>query len=180
METVIALPLYLLLIGGVMWEGQLIYDKQKMVMADRYAAWNLGNRWRSPEWNGDPDVAGLKLSTEIQQKFFPDRSLDGITLFTPSMPPESGWIWQSSAGMQVTAYMPVWALGPIYAGVLAYQASPPETNAVLTGRDLPDSSGDYIGHVILMRTDNPDPRASSVSVNDSTINELQLSEAYQY
>ncbi len=44
METVIAIPLYIVLIGGMFWLGDLLLAKHKLVTADRYAAWNAGNR----------------------------------------------------------------------------------------------------------------------------------------
>jgi len=46
METVIVIPLFIVLIGGTFWLGDLILAKQKLVVADRYAAWNAGNRHR--------------------------------------------------------------------------------------------------------------------------------------
>ena len=180
METVIALPLYLLLIGGIMWEGQLIFDKQKMVVADRYAAWNLGNRWRSAEWNGNPDIAGNKIASEIQG-FFYGRDLDEIKVTIPSMPPMNGWVLQASAGMGLTAHMPEWTEGFISAGVISYGAVAPETNATITGRDTKNLSGIYLGHTVFMRAAiNPDPRTNSITPNDPDISKLDIPATYKY
>ncbi len=44
METVIAIPLFLVLIGGMFWLGELMLAKHKLVASDRFAAWNAGNR----------------------------------------------------------------------------------------------------------------------------------------
>lgn len=179
METVIVLPLFLVLLGGIMWIGQLIFDKQKMVVADRYAAWNLGNRWRATEWKNNPDSAGAKITTEIQD-FFYGRSLDEIKVFTPKLSSVNGWIWQASAGMQVTAHMPDWTKGLLYSGVIAFNANPLETDAALTGRDVKNSSGMYIGHSVFMRTDNHDSRTSSITPDDPNIDKLKLPTTYHF
>ncbi len=44
METVLAIPLFLVLIGGIFWLGELMLAKHQLTAADRFAAWNAGNR----------------------------------------------------------------------------------------------------------------------------------------
>jgi len=46
METVLAMPLLLVLLGGVMWLGQLQINRARLAVADRYIAWNVANRHR--------------------------------------------------------------------------------------------------------------------------------------
>ena len=63
MELVIAIPLFVVLLGGTMWVGDIILAKQKLAIADRFAAWSGGNRHR-------PDKASIK--DDIQKLFFPN------------------------------------------------------------------------------------------------------------
>jgi len=168
LETVIAIPLYLLLIGATMWIGQLIYDKQNMVIADRYAAWNVGNRW-----NTDMDItAGV-------QSFFPDKTHDDVTVIVPTTQPGNGWYQEAVAGMSLTATMPSWTAGWIYSAVISYGADSPPASVGVTGRDNRDSSGDYCGHVVLMRSPGADPRTNAVAPDDSNIS-FDLTPIYDF
>ncbi|MEI8039860.1 MAG: hypothetical protein WCL11_00540 [Verrucomicrobiota bacterium] len=169
METIIALPLLFLLIGGAMWEGQLIYDKQKMVIADRYLAWNWGNRWSQ-----DKNVS------EAVQKFFPDKEHDAVTVVIPGNGHVAGWTQEARAGMSITATMPVWTRGWFDAEAVAYQDSTPPRSVVLHGRDLGGASGEYRGHIVIMRTGNPDTRTDPVTPEDNSINRLGLSKLYDF
>ncbi|MFA4943445.1 MAG: TadE/TadG family type IV pilus assembly protein [Lentisphaeria bacterium] len=64
LETVIAIPLFIVLIGGTFWLGELILAKQKLVGADRFAAWRAGNRHAS---GGAGSAKGV-----LQQQLFPE------------------------------------------------------------------------------------------------------------
>jgi hypothetical protein len=44
LEAVIALPIYMTLIGGIQWMGEVTLVRQKAHIAERYIAWNQGNR----------------------------------------------------------------------------------------------------------------------------------------
>ncbi len=44
MELVISMALFIVMLGIIMWLGDLVLVKCKLVTADRYAAWNAGNR----------------------------------------------------------------------------------------------------------------------------------------
>jgi ribosomal protein S17E len=179
METVIVLPLFLVLLGGIQWIGQLIYDKQRMVVVDRYVAWNMGNHWRAQdEWKGNAQAAGLKLTGEAQD-FFPNKQLDEIKVFTPNTVSINGWVWQSSAGMQITAHMPDWTRG-LLTMKLGTNFSVVETNVALTGRNVKNAVGTYIGHVVYMKSGNSNERTNPVSANQNDLGKLELKNIYKF
>ncbi len=65
METVLAIPVLLTLLGGVMWIGQLQLNRSRLLAADRYVVWNAANRHRS----GVPDAGtAATLRNDLQQQ----------------------------------------------------------------------------------------------------------------
>ncbi len=62
METVLAIPLFLVLIGGIFWLGELMLAKHQLAAADRFAAWNAGNRHTNDA--GD-------IQAKLQDEVFP-------------------------------------------------------------------------------------------------------------
>lgn len=48
METVLVLPVLMVLLGGVMWLGQLQLNRARLLAADRFTSWNLANRHQQP------------------------------------------------------------------------------------------------------------------------------------
>lgn len=161
LETVIAIPLFMTLIGGMLWIGDLVFAKQRLVIADRYAAWNTGNRYRQ--------VGGALIRQEIQDNFFsgdPDKTVE---VDAPNAPPTRWW-YEVYGGVDLDMTMPVWIQGWMAVGddVLNPNGSstafqPP----VITnhGRDIgPGPSGKYEGHVVLMRSGKDGTR-----MNDSPI-----------
>lgn len=71
MEAVIAIPLFLVLIGGTFWIGELILAKQKLVGSDRFAAWNAGNRHAG-------GTGGIRPA--LQQQLFPEHKVGSQNL----------------------------------------------------------------------------------------------------
>ena len=138
LETVIAIPLFMVLIGGTMWIGDLILAKQRLVIADRYAAWNVGNRHRTT-----PD-----LEQEIQKKFF-----SGVVDFQDVHPMTVAggsvqrWWHFAWANVPMTVSMPVWTRGWLSASVV-WDETIPEEQHQLYGRDIAETEH----HVVVMRS----------------------------
>jgi len=64
MEFLLVIPVFLTLLGGLIWVGDLSLTRQKNMIAERYAAYNLANRYRAV------DVASLQI--EITERLFQD------------------------------------------------------------------------------------------------------------
>lgn len=158
LETVIVIPLYLLLIGGMLWVGDLILAKQRLVVADRYMAWNIGNRHRNIQ-NIEPIIQ------EVQAGFFPTgRYLNYAQINMPAdnLPGAGGWWWRGCATVDLLFNMPVWTRGWL-AAPEAFYSSPAQAGGagvlpgtiVMKGRDLdPARTGDH--HVVVMRSGGSD------------------------
>ena len=161
LETVIVIPLFMLLIGGIMWVGQLIYDKQKLVIADRYVAWNVGNRWNPGFGSGDMQGA-------VQQKFFPDAVHDQVVVLSPVLGTVNRWWWEGFAGVNLNVTIPPWTLGWFAADAAINGRGTPASPVALQGRDVVSSSGNYEGHVVIMRSDwTGSTRYGSANVNQN-------------
>lgn len=155
LESVIAIPLYLLLIGGIMWIGQLIYDKQKLVISDRYVAWNAGNRHQS-------------TLGDAQRQFFDTGGYDKVNSPASNKWGQGNW-WHFVYGeVSLEAKMPPWTRGPMMA------------DAIMKGRKfwLPEKTQPYYGrlsldgtkaggHSVVMRRDKypSDTRDETPGVN---------------
>lgn len=161
METVIAIPLFMLLIGGTIWIGQLSYDKQKLVITDRYVAWNVGDR----------HPLGAE-TMNVQDRFFGGSQTEKVTVETT---PGSAnrWGQESWGGVDLEVKTPPWTFGFLLAGQgSSGGGSAAETQVpLLRGRDIPDwrnpDTGElrYRGHVVLMRSGQNGVRESGVSAN---------------
>jgi len=104
METVLTMPLLLVLLGGVMWLGQLQINRARLAVADRYMAWNLANRHRP----GTPDVAEAQRMRrdELQVEPIFSSGLGEELSPPPQMQPEIGGFWrgvQDAVTMTLTA-----------------------------------------------------------------------------
>jgi len=144
MELVIVIPIYLVIIGGTMWLGDLILAKQKLVIADRYAAWNAGNRHRA-------DGGGIR--GEIQDNMFdPTRVGDQVVedILYEAGPLD---VYQTPVGATVplTLTMPVWSRGWLSAGVSWGGYGIPDQSPTFKGRD-DEVVADPSHHVVFMRT----------------------------
>ena len=156
MEAVIALPLFMLLIGGILWLGQLSSDRQKLVVADRYVAWNYGNRHGA-------------TFADSQTRFFDKTSqFDKVKqTFTGKAKSDGQW-WRYVCGaVTLTAEMPSWTHGWISA------------DAIMKGRSsvLRTQTGEFAGryasgqtvggHYVVMRRSEAqqDTRDQRPSVN---------------
>ena len=67
METILVIPLFVVLIGGIFWLGEVILAKHKLVNADRFAAWTAGNR------HADSGPGAIK--GKLQNNIFPKKNV---------------------------------------------------------------------------------------------------------
>jgi hypothetical protein len=139
METILVLPLYIVLIGGIFWLGDLILAKQKLVMADRYAAWNHGNRQRAGN-----------IQDELQQSLFaPSRvgnqPIQGVALRKSGE--SSDWTGAAGATVKLKVMMPGWTRSWTSLTMM-WDKEPALDSTTLLGRDVDDE----LHHVLLRRT----------------------------
>jgi hypothetical protein len=156
METVIVLPLFMVLMGGIMWSGQLIYDKQNLIIADRYVAWNYGNRF-------------AQNYSDVQSRFFNESTPDTVASINPVETASSPWWHEVHGAVALNATMPVWTKGWFYPMYYMEEASGVGTgetvpeSVVLYGRDL---TGDLAGgHTIVMQKEPTPADSRSAIVN---------------
>jgi len=156
METVIVLPIFMALIGGIMWSGQLIYEKQKLLVADRYVAWNYGNRH-------------AQNYSDVNDRVFGQSTLDTISSPHTQQLNSSGWWQEVEADTQTAPTMPVWTRGWFYGNSAnAQAANNMPTSLQLYGRDNGSSPG---GHVVVMEQSEPPTDSRNEKVDpDNTLN----------
>ena len=144
MELVISVALFVVMIGGTMWLGDIILAKCKLVSSDRYAAWNAGNRHM---------LAKGRIVADIQDNLFPfdrvgDQRVEDIEY-------ERGdpALWSTYFGARVDFFMvmPIWTEGWLAAGVTWEDAPGLARFAAFTGRD-PDAADGPSHHAVRMRT----------------------------
>ncbi|MEI6562768.1 MAG: hypothetical protein WCO42_00515 [bacterium] len=139
LETIIAIPLYMILLGGIMWLGDLMVARQKLVIADRYAVWNYGCRY---------NPGGFDAET-IHQRFF-----DSSEYRNPSEvktdKEDFDWCLAASGEVKLKMKMPDWTRSMFNArAIMADQTISPgalDEEVDLVGRSLGG------GHLVLMRT----------------------------
>ncbi len=145
METVLVLPLYMILLGGIFWIGDLMIARQKLVIADRYIAWNKGVRYSD---RGQTDTA------TVRKLFFSDADGSPIPYRTPTacdarIEGVYDWSHKVSGQVRLDMWMPDWTRYMFNAAQVMYDSGVPLEQAVaMQGRDKPDQK-----HVVLMRTE---------------------------
>ncbi len=160
METLIVIPLYLVLIGAILWLADLQTTRIRLVEADRYAAWSRGNRHRS-------GISAAAIKSELAQMVFPmsagsgnvdfytGRSLNILIEDTGGGAVESWW-HEAYAGVKINMKMPFWMRGfwapqrtrEQAAGNVPAQVQ--ETVTGMVGRNW-TSAAPYEGSVVIMR-----------------------------
>ena len=151
LETVMVLPLFLLLIGGIMWFGQLSIDRQKLVIADRYIAWNFGNRHGGSYYDTPTRFFGTTAKYDQVQQIF-------------MLKTEGEW-WQYVCGaFTLNAEMPSWTRGWISADAIMKERplDIPTQSGEFAGRFGPDQTiggqfSRYVGghYVVMRRSEQP-------------------------
>jgi hypothetical protein len=146
METVLAIPLYMIVLGGIFWIGDLIVTRQQLVIADRYVAWNKGLRY---------DDRGQIDAGTIHRCFFTEADGTPSQYHTPNAGDgriDAVYDWSHAASGQVTLgmRMPEWTRYMFNAGQVMYDSGVPlEQVQEMFGRDKKEQR-----HVVLMRTKN--------------------------
>lgn len=135
METVIAIPLYLVMLGGIIWIGDLMLTRQKLVIADRYATWNYGSRHEP----GEHDAGA------IHQRFFDSSEYRRPTAVQKERQ-DFDWMLRARGQVKLTFRMPEWTLYMFNAAAVMYGAQLPAETWDLIGRSLGGK------HAVLMRT----------------------------
>jgi hypothetical protein len=141
LETLIVLPLYLVLIGGIMWIGDLSLAKQQGLIADRYGAWNRGNMHLGDHGS---------FSSDVQDRFFPESAHPHQkSLLFPAAPIK--WVrwWDASyAKVFIRVRMPKWTKGWLATTSQVYLDGAVQTMLGVQGRDVSGAKH----HLVIMRT----------------------------
>ena len=154
LETILVIPLYMVLIGGIMWLGDLILARERLVISDRYAAWNIGNR------NSPRTLGGVRA--KIQSIFFNPghkgyENVDGATGGTAR--PRRWWA-QRYARITLAIEAPSWTKPWLSFGDIFWGATLKEKFDGVDGRGPLSGGGGtpYFskGNMVLMRTGHSD------------------------
>lgn len=145
METVLVIPLYLVVLSGIFWVGDLALLRSKSTFFDRFAAWSSGNRFANASQSG--------IQSNLEQNFLQasqvgDQKVDRVNTAT-----RSSSVWSAIAGGAATVSVepPVWTQGWRRAGVTMMESDAAELQRTsLRSREVEDS----FLHRALMRTDD--------------------------
>ena len=144
METVIAIPLYMIVLGGIFWVGDLMVTRQQLVIADRYVAWNKGLRY---------DDKGKVDAGTVHQLFFAEANGSPSQYHVPEATEalilqEFDWSHEAIGQVTLKMEMPEWTRYMFNAGQVMYDSGVPDEQVEeMQGRDKPDQR-----HVVVMRT----------------------------
>jgi hypothetical protein len=144
LETILAIPLYMILLGGILWIGDLIVTRQQLVIADRYVAWNKGMRH---------DDRGQTDAGTVHRLFFAESNGSPSQYHRPAasdgrIDGTFDWSHRASGQVRLDMRMPEWTRYLFNAGQVMYNSGVPlEEVSAMQGRDKPDQR-----HVVLMRT----------------------------
>lgn len=144
METVLAIPLYMIVLGGIFWIGDLMVTRQQLVIADRYIAWNKGLRY---------DDRGQIDAGTAHQLFFAEANGSPSQYHRPTagdgkIDAVYDWSHKASGQVRLDMRMPEWTRYMFNAGQVMYESGVPlETATAMQGRDKPEQR-----HVVVMRT----------------------------
>lgn len=146
------IPLLVTLITGTLWIGDLILARQRLVIADRYVAWNLGNRHRD-------GVALATLYGEVQDTFFAPGhgSYEQVVVQSSNVEHPERWWQHAYARVTLNIQMPDWVKPWVIFGNVLWGVPEPAPLPPIAGRgEFAQKDGDspYFsdGHAVLMRT----------------------------
>ena len=155
METVLVIPLYLVILSGIFWVGDLALLRSKSTFFDRVAAWSSGNRFA----NGSQS----SIKSGLEQNFLQaskvgDQHVDKVNTAKGS---SSAWSAIAGASTTVSIEPPVWTQGWRRVGVAMMETEAAELKK--TSFRSREVEADYM-HRTLMRTkdsyrDKAKPRA---------------------
>ena len=163
METVLAIPLFMVLLGGIFWIGDLTVTRQQLLVADRYLAWNKGVRY---------DDKGAVDADTLHQLFFSDREGVKIQEHPPTVRAAEvtavyDWSQEAQGQASVKVRTPDWVGAMLDAMNLQFRGTGGAVmETTVFGRE---HEGDR--HVVLMRT-KPEAQMSYIrnkyGVNNSS------------
>lgn len=135
METVLVIPLFLAMIGGIFWIGDLMWTRQQLTIADRYTTWNYGCRYEPGGWD-----AGT-----IHARFFESSEFRRPTGVQVEKQPFD-WSHRVRGQVRLTMKMPDWTRYMFNGVSVFYGGQAPEETMPMTGRSLDGR------HAVVMRT----------------------------
>ena len=170
METVIAIPLYMIMLGGILWIGDLIVTRQQLVIADRYVAWNKGLRY---------DDRGQTDAGTVHRLFFSEANGSPSQYHRPTssdgkIDQAYDWSHKASGQVRLDMRMPEWTRYLFNAGQVMYESGVPlEQASAMQGRDKPDQR-----HVVLMRT-KEEAKTSYIRNKYGVLNSAQVAKKWK-
>lgn len=150
METVVALPLYFILLGGIFWIGDLTLTRQKAVIADRYVAWNGANAHGGTQ-------AGSDMTSQIAEKMY--AASTGVNVNTCSFQknPLNHWGGVGYGAVGVNVAMPIWTKGMFAMQLVHGEQTAMTDNVNLAGRiNQEQNVMTSLWHSVIMRNEHPD------------------------
>lgn len=143
METVLVIPLYLVVLSGIFWVGDLALLRSKSTFFDRFAAWSSGNRFANASQSG--------IKNDLEQNFLQAARVGDQKVDKVNTAKRSSSVWSAIAGAAATVSVepPVWTQGWRRAGVTMMESDADELQRTsLRSREIEDS----FLHRVLMRT----------------------------
>ena len=143
METVLVIPLYLVILSGIFWVGDLALLRSKSTFFDRFAAWSSGNRFSQASQSG--------IKSDLEQNFLlashvGDQQVDKVRTAKNSA---SSWAAVAGGATTVSVKPPVWTQGWRRAGAAMMEANVSELQRTsFRSREI---DAEYL-HSTLMRT----------------------------
>lgn len=109
MEFVIGMFLFLVLIGGIFWVGEIYLARNKAILADRYASWAGSNRH---------DGAKGAIQGTLEVIYYPNAKVGPQEIATVQFAQETADHWYDGNGsrVDVDVEMPVWTEGWLRSG----------------------------------------------------------------
>lgn len=177
LETLLVLPLYMVLLGGIFWLADLAIARHRLLVADRYAAWTLADRHAAPA----PDAADVKTALQTADDVYREQVLaDQVLSVDPAgsawhAPAADGWCLRHACARSDNR-LPEWAAGWYHAQRIFWSEElgedplAVEPPVELRGRNAtetaPPGPPPYPteGHVILMRNHDAVAAAAPSSV----------------
>lgn len=103
METVLVIPLYLALLSGIFWVGDLVLLRVKSTFFDRFSAWSSGTRHQRMEGNQSRSFLNSHF---LRQNKVGDQSVDSVS--TGGAASGNAWLSIFGASGTVSIRPPVW------------------------------------------------------------------------
>jgi len=144
LETLIVIPLYLLLLGGMLWLANIILAREKLVVADRYAAWNAGNRHRKAKGG----IQGEIVNAMFDPNRVGDQQIQAIT-YQAYAAQDSTWSTPVGATTDLKIKMAIWTESWLRGSPTWTGTTPLPAESAFKGRKVP---GQASLHALIMRT----------------------------